>query len=497
MQQVVDDSFEYDVFLSYSHKDESIIHHLARRLKQDGLQVWLDEWVIEPGDLIPLKIQQGLEKSHTLLMCMSPAYFESEWGKMEHYTLLFRDPTNTQRRLIPLLIADCTRPDTISQFKFIDWRTSSNEAYDKILTSCQKKNPELSSTNPNSGVKLNIPKTFTSLSTGMEFILIPAGKFMMGSPSYEKNRFDDEEPAHEVIIQNSFYLGKYSVTQKQWLKVMEKNPSYFNGKDLPVECISWNDVQVFIKKLNEEEGTDKYRLPSESEWEYACRAGTITRYSFGDDESQLNDYAWYGESLDSGTHPVGQKKPNSWGIFDMHGNVWEWCQDTYHDNYNGTPSDGSPWENGISSIRVARGGSWSRNAVFCRSASRIDYNTFYQRGSLGFRVVREIEASNQPVQNTESYKPPEKTDIIKTYITESQCVNEFNEDIPEDVAKKALELGCKNIKYVYKDGEYHGKYPAASIGGSKATRFRNTSSAEAHKINLGKGWVVFRSPSKS
>ena len=131
----------------------------------------------------------------------------------------------------------------------------------------------------------------------MEFVLIPAGEFMMGSPSNEKGRYDDEGPVHKVTIKNSFYMGKYPVTQKQWKKVMGNNPSNFKGEDRPVENVSWEDVHEFVKKLNEKEGTDKYRLPSEAEWEYACRAGTQTRYSFGDDESKLNEYAWYDQKF--------------------------------------------------------------------------------------------------------------------------------------------------------------------------------------------------------
>uniref|UniRef100_UPI0032E3BE80 caspase, EACC1-associated type n=1 Tax=Methanosarcina sp. UBA5 TaxID=1915593 RepID=UPI0032E3BE80 len=138
-----------------------------------------------------------------------------------------------------------------------------------------------------------IPKTFFSPSTEMEFVLIPAGSFSMGSPSNEDGRYEGEDPIHKVTIKNPFYLGKYPVTQRQWVAVMGNNLSYFKGDNLPVKSVSWNDVQEFIARLNEMEGTDKYRLPSEAEWEYACRAGTTTRYSFGDDESKLGDYAWY------------------------------------------------------------------------------------------------------------------------------------------------------------------------------------------------------------
>lgn len=233
-------------------------------------------------------------------------------------------------------------------------------------------------------------ETFTSPSTGMEFILIPAGEFNMGSPSEEKGRFDSESPVHKVTINTSFYLGKSAVTQKQWKIVMDNNPSHFKGENRPVEMVSWKDAQEFITKLNEKEGNDKYRLPSEAEWEYACRAGTQTRYFFGDDESKLNEYAWYAGNSGGETHSIGQKKPNSWGFYDMHGNVWEWVQDEWHENYNGAPSDGITWEEGSTLDRVSRGGSWYCNTEFCRSASRFRREAESSLGNLGFRLLREL-----------------------------------------------------------------------------------------------------------
>jgi formylglycine-generating enzyme required for sulfatase activity len=223
----------------------------------------------------------------------------------------------------------------------------------------------------------------------IEFVRIPSGEFMMGSSKNEMKNYSDGT-IHNVSIKYSFDLGKYPVNQKQWEKVMGSNPSDFKGDDLPVESVSWENVQEFIKRLNEIEGTDKYRLPSEAEWEYACRAGTATRYSFGEDESKLKDYAWYNENSDGRTHSVGQKKPNLWGLFDMHGNVWEWCQDRWHDNYNGAPLDGSAWEDGISSSRVIRGGCWTDNAWVCRSAIRGKSDSGTSESYVGFRLLRKL-----------------------------------------------------------------------------------------------------------
>jgi formylglycine-generating enzyme required for sulfatase activity len=171
---------------------------------------------------------------------------------------------------------------------------------------------------------------------------------------------------------------------------MGNNPSHFKGDDLPVEQVSWNEVQDFIRKLNEKEGTDKYRLPSEAEWEYACRAGTTTRYSFGDSESKLGDYAWYRENSGGKmTHPVGKKKPNPWGLYDMDGNVWEWTQDTWYRDYDGAPTDGSAWESAYFPLRVRRGGSWDSIAGSCRSASRGNNVPSRRNCFIGFRLLEE------------------------------------------------------------------------------------------------------------
>jgi formylglycine-generating enzyme required for sulfatase activity len=159
-------------------------------------------------------------------------------------------------------------------------------------------------------------------SLGMEFVLIPAGEFTMGSDESRST-----QPPHQVIIRQPFYLGKYEVTQAQWTTVMGKNPSQFLGDPhLPVENVSWNEVQGFIRLLNAREGGDRYRLPTEAEWEFAARACKKTAYSFGDDEGQLEKYAWYDENAGKRTHAVGQLRRNPWGLYDVHGNVWEWCQ---------------------------------------------------------------------------------------------------------------------------------------------------------------------------
>ncbi|MFP4655340.1 MAG: formylglycine-generating enzyme family protein [Methanohalobium sp.] len=238
------------------------------------------------------------------------------------------------------------------------------------------------------------PETYIN-SMDMEFILIPAGEFQMGSPSEEKNWYKNEHPVHNVIIETPFYLGKFSITQSQWLELMGTNPSRFAGDDRPVDRVSWNDAQEFINRLNAKEDSNKYRLPSEAEWEYACRAGTTTRYSFGNSESKLDEYAWYRENSEHGSHPVGKKNPNPWGLYDMHGNLWEWVQDIYHESYDGAPEDGSAWENNTNYSKIMQvlcGGSWQTSAVGCRSASRTYYPPVARRNSsrIGFRILKEL-----------------------------------------------------------------------------------------------------------
>ncbi|TRU02877.1 MAG: serine/threonine-protein kinase pkn1 [Microcystis sp. Msp_OC_L_20101000_S702] len=224
-----------------------------------------------------------------------------------------------------------------------------------------------------------------------EMVDIPAGKFNMGS-----NENENEKPIHEVIVP-AFQIGKYPVTQAQYQAVMGTNPSRFSGNPQnPVETINWFDAQEFCEKLSQLTGKN-YRLPTEAEWEYACRAGTKTRFSFGDDKEQLGDYAWVDGNSNNTTHPVGEKRPNPWGIYDMHGNVWEWCADQNHESYARKPDNirenGSlAWrDNNITnkSSIIRRGGSWCRDPLAYSSAYR-GKSVADIRNDIGFRVVCDL-----------------------------------------------------------------------------------------------------------
>jgi len=229
------------------------------------------------------------------------------------------------------------------------------------------------------------PKTVAN-AIGMEFVYIPPGTFFMGSPEDEVGREYDERQ-HEVTLTKGFYMQATEVTQGQWQDVMGGKPVYVKkcGEACPVESISWNDAQRFIEKLNAKEDTKRYRLPTEAEWEYACRAGSQASYSFGNDVDALPDYAWYRANSEKQTHPVGRRKPNPHGLHDMHGNVVEWCQDWYGDYPDGPVTDPTGPREG--SARVQRGGAWADPARYCRTANRHGVVPDIRYDVFGFRLV--------------------------------------------------------------------------------------------------------------
>ena len=229
----------------------------------------------------------------------------------------------------------------------------------------------------------------------MKFVLTPPGEFMMGSPASEKGCDDDESPQHRVKITNAFYMGVTEVTQAQWKAVMGTEP--WKGKRYPgrtsdsaANWVSWNDATAYLAKLRGK-GGGTYRLPTEAEWEYACRAGSAGKYCFGDDERKLGEYAWYEDNAEEAgkdyVQPVGGKKPNAWGLYDMHGNLEEWCSDGYDEDYYEDSPVADPPGPRSSIGRVLRGGSWLYNPPVCRSATREWYLPVLTLPTLGFRVV--------------------------------------------------------------------------------------------------------------
>jgi formylglycine-generating enzyme required for sulfatase activity/CheY-like chemotaxis protein len=227
----------------------------------------------------------------------------------------------------------------------------------------------------------------------LEMVYIPGGSFIMGSPPGEVKRKNNEEPQHQVTVPG-FFMGKYVVTQAQYQAIMGQNPSIFKGEKRPVEKVSWDDAVEFCNKLSQQTG-HSYRLPSEAEWEYACRAGTTTPFYFG--ETITTDLVNYNGNYPYASAPKGEYRtkttdvgsfpPNAFGLYDMHGNVWEWCQDTWHENYNGAPTDGSAWIDNNYNYRMLRGGSWNQSSRDCRCAIRNWSDPDYRYGNWGFRVV--------------------------------------------------------------------------------------------------------------
>jgi formylglycine-generating enzyme required for sulfatase activity len=257
-------------------------------------------------------------------------------------------------------------------------------------------------------------------SIGMKLKLIPAGEFLMGSPESDPQASNDEKPQHRVRISQPFYLGTHPVTRGQFHRFVEatcyqteaekdgkggygwnaaagkwvqdpkftwRSPGFDQTDDHPVVNVSWNDATAFSDWLSQQEG-EQYRLPTEAEWEYACRAGTTKRFSFGDNENALGQYAWYSANSNRQTHPVGEKKPNGFGLYDMHGNVWEWCADRYDADYYKQSPAVDPRGPGAAAHRVVRGGGWDDAPLHARSACRYRDTPEFRLINLGFRLAR-------------------------------------------------------------------------------------------------------------
>jgi formylglycine-generating enzyme required for sulfatase activity len=228
----------------------------------------------------------------------------------------------------------------------------------------------------------------------MDMVFIPGGSFLMGSSESEANRLTEEGPQHEVRVEQ-FYMGKYEVTQKQWKAVMGYNPSFFKGEELPVENVSWYEAMEFCKLLSERTGRS-YSLPTEAQWEYASRSGRTTAFGYG--ETITTEIANYNGELPYRSAPKGENRAktiavgslgaaNGFGLYDMSGNVWEWCLDWYHETYEGAPVDGSAWVKPAGKYWVLRGGSWSTSALYCRAGTRRNNSTGKRNSNFGFRVV--------------------------------------------------------------------------------------------------------------
>jgi len=250
----------------------------------------------------------------------------------------------------------------------------------------------------------------------MTLVLIPAGEFMMGSPEKptpeetarlyggERAWYEDEGPEHRVRLTTPFWIGKYEVTQSQWKSVMRTDPSRCLGAGNPVEQVSWEDCQVFLNKLNQRRARGAFGLPTEAQWEYACRAGAAAQFHFGNAAGALSDYGWWTGNAEGRAHPVGCRKPNPWSLYDMTGNLWEWCNDWYGSYAEHRQVDPRGASDG--SLRVKRGGCWHLASGSCRSADRDSGPPSRRTDQLGFRVVMAVAPSIRAGTTREPRTPP-------------------------------------------------------------------------------------------
>ena len=407
---------QFDVFLAHNSVDKPLVREISARLRERGLNPWLDEEQILAGELFQEEIQKAIPniKSAAIIFGVSGL---GKWQVIELHTLISQF-IEQEIKVIPVLLPGVSvLPEKLlflRQFNWVSFKEITDEnAFNQLIRGITGKKPDKqinfkAQTNPVAPTVITeiLPKGIL-----LEMVKIPAGSFLMGTEEaevirlckeYETDWFKNEMPQHRVNLQE-FYLGKYPVTQEQYQAIMGNNPSEFkdNPKN-PVENVYWNDAQKFCQKLSDKTGK-KYRLPSEAEWEYACRAGTTTSFYFGDtistDQANYNGNYIFGQGKKGvyrqKTTPVGSFSANKFGLYDLHGNVWEWCEDGCHENYENAPKDGSSWnENNSQAICITfRGGSGSSDPMYCRSAYRRYEACFIRSNFIGFRVVCAVRGS--------------------------------------------------------------------------------------------------------
>ena len=373
----------FDIFISYASTDRPKVKQIAIALENKGWTVWWDR-KIPPGKTFAQVIENAITNSKCIVVLWSPASVKSEWVQLEAAEGIDR------KILVPAIIENAKPPfrfKRIHAANLINWSPNSkHDEFDSFANSIATNIKSFKSEENKSAEKIpkeiNPIEKFEFLTTPIEMVFVKGGTFDMGS----NDGSDDEKPIHPVTLPD-FYIGKYEVTQKQWTEIMGNNPSHFKDcDDCPVENVSWDDVQEFLKKLIEKTGQN-YRLPTEAEWEYAARGGISTGSTTYAGSNNIEEVAWYYENSNNKTHPVGQKKPNELGIFDMSGNVWEWCCDRYDKDYYQNSPENNPQGPSVGSSRVLRGGSWISDAVNCRMADRSTGMPVLRSNLIGLRLL--------------------------------------------------------------------------------------------------------------
>lgn len=389
------------IFLCHAKEDTTQVREVYQQLKAiEGFEPWLDEEDLLPGQDWDREIRRALHASDFILIVLSRNSVEkrsSVQREMKMALVVLQELPEGTIHTIPVRLDDCDVPEQFQRYQYAD--LFDPRGFERLVRSIQAglaqrpqttaepppvpSGPQRRETPPVERVPtapVALESSFTN-SIGMEFVLIPAGSFTMGSPDSDAEAFDREKSAHVVTISQPFYLGKYPVTQAQWEAAMGDNPSKFTGDpNRPVEQVRWDALQGFMQKLSEQESGRDYRLPTEAQWEYACRAGTETpRY-----HEDVEAIAWYNKNSNRQTHPVGQKLPNVWGLYDMLGNVYEWCHDESRDYTDEAAIDPmGPTDAGA--VRVIRGGSWVISTRLVRAAYRYWAHPGDRLDALGFR----------------------------------------------------------------------------------------------------------------
>ncbi len=428
----------FDVFLCHNSQDKPEVREIARQLQKQGLKPWLDEWELRPGLSWQELLEEQIKQIKSAAVFVGSSGF-GPWQKREMRAFL-SEFVDRGCPVIPVLLENAPQkpelPIFLKAMTWVDFRHSESNPMerlnwgitgvkpDRFNTSQRKKSPSnqiyefdvktVDATGQEVKREKGQARYFTENlgnNITLDMVAIPGGKFMMGTEDseierlckkYDSEWYRKEKPQHEVTVQ-PFFMGKFQITQAQWKAIaflpkierdLEPNSSRFKGDNYPVETVSWEDAVEFCQRLSKQKGKE-YRLPTEAEWEYACRAETITPFHFG--ETITTDLANYNGNNTYASGPEGEYRqqtttvgsfpPNAFGLYDLHGNVWEWCEDNWHKNYEGAPTDGSAWLSGQSNRKVVRGGSWNNFPDFCRSAFRVGVTRDDRDNVFGFRVV--------------------------------------------------------------------------------------------------------------
>jgi formylglycine-generating enzyme required for sulfatase activity len=359
-----------DIFLSYAREDLETAKNVAVALEKEGWSVWWDRSKILPGDDINEIIKVAIAEAKCLIVIWSPAATISNWVIGEANIGLRR------KILVQIHIGEFDPPINFQPIHAEDFSTWQGEAdkpeFKKLRESVRGR------------VGDSRPKPIEP-----EMVVIVAGSFQMGGTD------DDEKPIHTVTFSKPFALGKYPVTFSEYDVFLNhtgrENPrdEGWGRKRRPLIDVNWHEAHEYSTWLSQISGK-AYRLPSEAEWEYTCRAGSQSEFFWGDDDSLAHEYAWCAKFKNGKTYPVGEKRANPWGLHDMTGNVWEWVEDTWHADYQGAPSDGSAWGGGDMHLCVLRGGSWGDETNSLRSAYRYWARKIYRYNNVGFRLALDL-----------------------------------------------------------------------------------------------------------